>query len=71
MLKCVSAQINVVIDLFWMHSKLGSCACALAWQPERQIGRVLIHSAFQLSAPGTALDQADSYLVNSERKKGK
>lgn len=68
MSKCVSAQISVVIDLSWLYSKLGSCACALAWQPKRQIRRVLIHSAFQLSAPGTALDQADSYLGNSERK---
>lgn len=68
MLKCVSARISVVIDLSWLYSKLGSFARALAWQPERQISRVLIHSAFQLSAPGTTLDQADSYLGNSERK---
>lgn len=55
MLKCVSARISVVIDLSWLYSKLGSCACALAWQPERRISRVLIYSAFQLFAPGIAL----------------
>lgn len=70
MLKCVSARISVVIDLSWLYSKLESCACALAWQPEMQINSMLIHSAFQLSAPGTALDQADSHLGNSERKMG-
>lgn len=71
MLKCVSARISVVIDLSWLYSKLRSCACALAWQPERQMSRgVLIHSAFQHSAPGTALDQANSHLGNLGRKMG-
>lgn len=62
MLKCVSARISVVTDLFWLHSKLGSCECALARQPERQISRVLIYPAFQPAASGTTLDQSDSCL---------
>jgi len=62
MLKCVSAWISVVTDLFWLCSKLGSRECALARQPVRKISRVLIHPAFQPTASGTTLDQADPRL---------
>lgn len=68
MLKCVSARISVVTDSFWLNSKLGSCACALAQQPERQISRQLIYPAFQPTASGTTLDQTDSSLENSKTK---
>lgn len=37
MLKCVSAWISVVTDLFWLNSKVGSCECVLAKQPQRKI----------------------------------
>lgn len=68
MLKCVSAWVSVVTDLVWLYSKLGSCECALVWQPKRQISRLLIYPAFQPTASGTTPDQADSCLGSAERK---
>lgn len=69
MLKCVSAQISVVTDLFWLYSKLVSCKCALAQQAERQISTVLIYPVFQPTASGTTLDQSNSFWGSLERKK--